>query len=341
VDVTWVDARGRVVTSDRASPEARAIVGGLGLLGVVTEMTLQLGPPSHTRFESVWKRDDDAIVEDILGFLKETPRMLVVWRPDMGKYTAIRLVEAPLSEPLTGATQNIELPELAANAFGATIKTWEVRGACLRGRGRRPRGRAGGGEPHATQGPPAYAAPLSVALCAAPAAALPDTQEMARPPALLDELMCAVSAQVSITHGWANNLRGRVVQSGVGRTNEMQAVGCGRQCAWEADIANLAMWDTHFTADASALPGWVTDVKAIMAKDFWRPWELRRGRCLPPGYIWLRFGAGNDGLIAPAAGLNATVHLQMSFMMSRASAPRWGIKHGHVLETLEQLTLCK
>jgi hypothetical protein len=31
----------------------------------------------------------------------------------------------------------------------------------------------------------------------------------------------------------------------------------------------------------------------------------------------------------------------MSFMTSRASAPRWGIKHGHILETLEQLTLCK
>jgi hypothetical protein len=127
---------------------------------------------------------------------------------------------------------------------------------------------------------------------------------------VLDELMCAISAKISVNHGWANNLRGRVLMSGVGRTNEMQAVGCGDQCAWEADIANLAMWDNHFTTDLASLPGWVADVKALMARDFWRPWELKRGRCLPPGYFWLRFGAGNDGLIAPAAGLNATVHLQ-------------------------------
>ena len=130
--------------------------------------------------------------------------------------------------------------------------------------------------------------------------------------------------------------------SGVGNTNEMQSVSCGDQCAWEADEANLAMWDTHFTTDLADLPAWMDDVKAIVDKDFWRPGDPRFGRCMPPGYFWLRFGSGNGDLINPNAGFgNGTAHLQMSFMTSKASAPKWGIKHGHILETLEQLTLCK
>lgn len=81
-----------------------------------------------------------------------------------------------------------------------------------------------------------------------------------------------------------------------------------------------------------------------MDRDFWLPGEARRGRCLPPGYFWLRFGGGSGAgdWISPGAGLrNGTAALQLSFMTSKATAPKWGIKHGHVLEVLEQLTLCK
>jgi hypothetical protein len=150
-----------------------------------------------------------------------------------------------------------------------------------------------------------------------------------------------VSKEVSISHGWASSTAGRVLRSGVGGTNYLQSVSCGDQCAWEADEANLAMWDTHFTTDIRNLAPWMEDVRAVMEKDFWKPGQAHRGKCLPPGYFWLRFGSGSDDYINPTAGLNGTVNLQMSFMTSKATAPRWGIKHGHVLETLEQLTLCK
>lgn len=146
--------------------------------------------------------------------------------------------------------------------------------------------------------------------------------------------------------------------TGAAPSNEMQSVGCGAHCAWDDDAAGLAMWDTHFTADAGALPGWVADVKRIIAADFWGEsgdgsgsgggdgsvgGKARPTRCLPPGYVWLRFGGGNDDFLSPDAGLhaNGSVHLQMSFMTSKATAPRWGIKHGHVLEAVDQLTLCK
>jgi hypothetical protein len=166
-------------------------------------------------------------------------------------------------------------------------------------------------------------------------------QEYSSPPRLLDEVMCMVSKEVSISHGWASTTQGRVLHTGVGPTNAMQSVSCGDQCAWEADEANLAMWDTHFTTDIANLGPWMDDVRALLDKDFWKPSEERRGRCLPPGYFWLRFGSGSGDYINPTSGLNGTVNLQMSFMTSKATAPRWGIKHGHILETLEQLTLCK
>ncbi|GBF95589.1 FAD FMN-containing dehydrogenase [Raphidocelis subcapitata] len=282
-EITWVDATGTTRTSARDSPEGRALAGGLGLLGIVSELTLQLAPPSNTRFETVWQSGDEDIASDILELVARSPRALVVWRPDMHKYTAVLLSEVPASEPTTGATQTIELPKLVASGFGTMVRTWE---------------------------------------------------EMARPPYVLEEAMCIASKEVSISHGWASNLRGRPLKNGVGPTNEMQSVSCGDQCAWEAEIANLAMWDTHFTTELWKLPDWIADVKKLMAEDF-------TGRCLPPGYFWLRFGDGNGDLLSPASGLNGTVNLQLSFMTSKASAPQWGIKHGHILETLEQLTLCK
>ena len=50
--LTWVNGWGEIVVSDAGSPEVAALVGGLGLLGVVTEVTLQLQPLSFTVVET-------------------------------------------------------------------------------------------------------------------------------------------------------------------------------------------------------------------------------------------------------------------------------------------------
>lgn len=71
------------------------------------------------------------------------------------------------------------------------------------------------------------------------------------------------SKEVSLSHGWASSLQGRALLAGVGPTNEMQSVSCGDKCAWSEGIANLAMWDTHFTADIADLPAWIEDVKKV------------------------------------------------------------------------------
>jgi hypothetical protein len=58
------------------------------------------------------------------------------------------------------------------------------------------------------------------------------------------------------------------------------------------------------------------------------------------GYFWLRFGHGSSDYISPLSGMQAPVHVQMSFMKSLAKGVRTS-KYGWVLDVLEQLTICK
>jgi len=51
--VTWVDAAGTIRTSAKGSAEAEALCGGLGLLGTLTEFTLQMTETTNTWF-STW-----------------------------------------------------------------------------------------------------------------------------------------------------------------------------------------------------------------------------------------------------------------------------------------------
>jgi L-gulonolactone oxidase len=92
--VKWVNGKGEILVSDSATEagaeEVKALVGGLGLLGIVTEFTLQLEPPSRTVVETRNNLDDTHIVADVSKMLEEeTPHVIVYWRPDFGTYRAI------------------------------------------------------------------------------------------------------------------------------------------------------------------------------------------------------------------------------------------------------------
>lgn len=52
-DVTWVDAEGTIHVSEKGSPEATALCGSIGLLGAITELTLEMVPYSTTKL-STW-----------------------------------------------------------------------------------------------------------------------------------------------------------------------------------------------------------------------------------------------------------------------------------------------
>lgn len=49
LEITWVDGKGEVHTSPINSPEAMAISGGMGTIGIITELKIKMTPPSNTR----------------------------------------------------------------------------------------------------------------------------------------------------------------------------------------------------------------------------------------------------------------------------------------------------
>jgi FAD/FMN-containing dehydrogenase len=67
--VTWVDGRGRVRVSRPKDPEFKAFNGGVGVFGVVTELLLQMTPPTNTQLITVVKEDKN-MMEEINRLLK-------------------------------------------------------------------------------------------------------------------------------------------------------------------------------------------------------------------------------------------------------------------------------
>lgn len=111
--VKWVNGKGEILVSDSATEagaeEVKALVGGLGLLGIVTEFTLQLDPPSRTVVETRNNLDDTHIVADVSKMLEEeTPHVIVFWRPDFGTYRAImwtQILDGSVYSPPGGSSE--------------------------------------------------------------------------------------------------------------------------------------------------------------------------------------------------------------------------------------------
>jgi FAD/FMN-containing dehydrogenase len=64
-NIQWVDGKGEVHTSARSSPEGRAICGGLGVTGVVTQVTLQLKEAGKVLVRTRSHVADDKLIDDI------------------------------------------------------------------------------------------------------------------------------------------------------------------------------------------------------------------------------------------------------------------------------------
>lgn len=148
----------------------------------------------------------------------------------------------------------------------------------------------------------------------------------------------AAIQEVSVRHMYAVNMMGMPVKTGVGETNKMQAISCGKKCLWSMG-SKIAMDDVHFSIELDQLQAWIADAKSIIAADLWHN-GLKRYRVMSPGYFWLRFGHGSDDFLGHTSGMKAPVHVQMSFMKSIAKGPATS-KYGWVLDVLEQLTICK
>jgi hypothetical protein len=70
LEFTWVDASGTVHTSERHSAEGRGLSGGVGLIGIITEVKLQMTPPSNTKVISKNLLPDASIGQDVLNLVK-------------------------------------------------------------------------------------------------------------------------------------------------------------------------------------------------------------------------------------------------------------------------------
>jgi len=70
-EIVWVDASGSRRVTKRGEYEWNAMYAGLGLVGVMTEIVVQLKPKSHTKFETRFRKSDQNMVSDIEQLLKE------------------------------------------------------------------------------------------------------------------------------------------------------------------------------------------------------------------------------------------------------------------------------
>jgi hypothetical protein len=71
LEVTWVDGRGKIHVSKPTDPEFNAFNGGLGMFGIITELLVQLTPPTNTELITVVKNDND-MMNEINRLLKVT-----------------------------------------------------------------------------------------------------------------------------------------------------------------------------------------------------------------------------------------------------------------------------
>lgn len=204
VDLTWVDATGAVHVSKKGSLEANAHCGGLGLLGSITEFTLQMTPLSTTLLSTWYLHEDTDLAADIdkmlavglrfleipesraRGFRKHagggeagglggvgrrrprirrmegcarsagagvwrlrghacvhkaltlpnpgptraqiTPHLVVMWRPDIGRYTGHMQRPAPEGATvIKDATSNVipQFTEAQAAMLGPGLRNWQ------------------------------------------------------------------------------------------------------------------------------------------------------------------------------------------------------------------------
>lgn len=316
VRIKWVNAKGEVIVSDLQTEngvkEVRALVGGLGLLGIATEITLQLQPNSRTIVEVRKGLKDTNMVADVKNILeRETPHVILFWRPDFGTYKAVMWTQLtdenrdattlPREYPDGKIGYYIEMEDAVANAVNKLLTKWE-------------------GD---------------------------EAEELAS----ADELNADVCNLSTVLHDVPMFLDadGTPIEHGIIPTKyAMVADDCAPKCSFHVHHMGMFTEDTEFTIKMSQLDEWIEDVKRVVKEEVAEA-EARLSKrygngkvrwCMPPGYFWLRFGQANKNLLSTAAGSEDVVHVQWSHLHS-ASIPNKLCKQSRVAETLEQLTLCK
>lgn len=257
---------GNVRRSLRNSPEGRAISGGLGVIGVVTEVKLQFEPLSKTAAFTLSAKPDTNMASEVAALqlaAGQAASVALLWRPDLGKYNAYVLADAgnatalaALASAAGGDADSIkgkiaELLESATTGTGGTFS------------GALP---PGGKE-------------LIAAFISKAQADANDTAVSAVP---LDAAACVAGLGSQLLQQWAATAHGVVpLPVGVGVTNFVTSAWLPPdRVAWSGPDG-VAIDEISFAFESDHFAAWVEDVKKIIAM------ELGGGkvRCAPLGYM--------------------------------------------------------
>lgn len=365
-EATWVDASGEVHVASRDTPETwAAINGGLGLLGVITELNLQLTPPTNTRLETHLNQPDTNIFGDIERLLKVRVGVGVLAVGSVCELAvfvcALNAAPRPLASPLCSARKHQPRPT-------ATTNTSPTHTSSLNPKHKHNTKQI---TPHILIfWRPDMGRYSAFMTSIAPPDAKPDHNvtmellpDMTHQPNMaggfkawqediydadpMRSLMCfypppvSIVQQLTVHRAWAR-AGGRFGEprfNVTAPTNQMQATECDQNCLWNGPQFKGTAQDAEFAIDWDAFAPWIDDVKAIFHKDLFRN-GTRPDRCQGAGYLWLRFGKGSDDYLSMTTGLKRPVYLQSTWLRN-TEAWQYPLRYGYVPELIELMTLCK
>ncbi|KAL3685125.1 hypothetical protein R1sor_003147 [Riccia sorocarpa] len=313
VGLKWVNGKGDVITSEvddeKGVQEIRALVGGLGALGIITEVTLRLLPAGALAQVETWEGDDSNFAADVKHQLEtSTPHIIYLWRPDLESYKAfhfkpLKTGDVPIHpyHPNGRSAMLIPCPQEAALATNVHLRDNTL-----------------------------------------------DFDDSGPNSDVVNAQGCALSASsldVPIFHDGDMILQNATIPS----SYAMIAEECTPYCSWDLSYVGATTEDTEFTIKLGDIDDWVKDVKSVIkAEEAERQKHLDRrygvGKvklCLTPGYFWFRFGKGSKNLLATTAGHDEPVLYAMSSFFASAYFTHLPPKMDHISQVLEQLALCK
>ncbi|KAI8475634.1 MAG: hypothetical protein J3K34DRAFT_517253 [Monoraphidium minutum] len=309
-EVTWVDGAGAVRRAPNPSSDFSAVSAGLGLTGIITEVTMRLTAPTNTKLITRYLSSDASMFDDVAKMLEHAPHTLLVWRPDFKLYTAYMMKPAAAALPLTPGGARMSL----GPAFKGRQETLELLDGWQE----------------------------TLELLDGWQADVFGSGDKLLGAISKDRLVCPAAASSSVARAWASRAGGAPALFAVAPTNDLVAAGCGAGgCAWGGPESNVTMEDVHFAIEFDQLEGWLADVRSIFENDLWGDARLGRARCMGPGQIWVRFGHPRGEHLHMAYGMRRPVYVQSTWLRSKAAPGGAPLKYGWIADLVEEMTLCK